>query len=79
MPEIKLKPQQQRIIDYITAFGGITSLQAYNDLGITTLPSRISELRRLGYSIDKKRITVRNRFKERCCVVFYSFAEESNQ
>ncbi len=75
MSEIKLKPQQQRIIDYITAFGGITTLQAYNDLGVTCLPSRIFELKRLGYKIDKRYLTVRNRFKEKCRVAFYSFAE----
>ena len=79
MPEIKLRPQQQRIIDYMTVFGGITTLQAYNDLGITSLPKRICELKRLGYKIDKKYITVRNRFKEKCVVVHYSFAEESKE
>ena len=75
MSEIKLKPQQQRVIDYILAFGGITTLQAYNDLGLTSLSARICELKRLGYKIDKKYLTVRNRFKEKCRVAFYSFAE----
>ena len=75
MADKTLTAQQRRIIDYINSFGGITTLQAYNDLGITSLPKRMSELKRMGYKIDKKFIPVRNRFGERVSVVFYSFAE----
>lgn len=79
MNETKLTRQQQRIIEYINTFGSITSLQAYNDLGIVQLPTRIWELKRLGYKIAKKHITVRNRFKEKSSIVSYSFVKESEQ
>lgn len=76
MIEKKLSPQQRRVIDYMTRFGGITTLQAYNDLGITSLPQRISELIHLGYKITKRRLTVRNRFKEKTTVILYSLEED---
>lgn len=58
--------QNQRVIDYMTQFGGITQIQALSDLGVMRLASRISDLRSKGYDIKKEMITVRNRFEEEC-------------
>ena len=79
MPEIKLSPREQRVVDYINQNGSITSFQAYNDLGITRLSAAIYDLKHYGYKIDKKYITVRNRFNEKCCVAQYRFIKESEQ
>jgi len=46
------KNQRQKIIDYIKKYGSITSYQAYLDLGITQLATRISELKEQGYSFN---------------------------
>lgn len=64
--------QNQRVIDYMTQYGGITQIQALSDLGVMRLASRISDLRSKGYDIKKGMITVRNRFEEECHVARYS-------
>ena len=38
------KNQRTRIIEYIRRFGSITTWEAYADLGVACLPTRISEL-----------------------------------
>jgi hypothetical protein len=43
--------QKERIIGYIREFGSITSLEAYNDLGITQLRSKIGPIKKRGLSI----------------------------
>ena len=43
-------------------FGSITTIEAFSDLGITKLTTRISELRRDGYVIASKRIDKKNRY-----------------
>ena len=67
------KPTQtKRILDYLDEFGSITQLEAIRDLGIMRLASRISELRKQGFPIEDKMITVKNRFEEKCYVKQYS-------
>lgn len=56
--------QRQRIIDYIRQFGSITSKDAYNDLEITQLATRIKELKELGYEFETKWESSKNRFGE---------------
>ena len=64
--------QQQRIFEYMKAHGGITTLDAMYDLGVTRLSGRIFDLRKSGVEIDSERITVKNRYGEDCSVVRYS-------
>ena len=42
--------QKELILKYITDFGSITSYQAYADLGITQLATRVKELKTAGYA-----------------------------
>lgn len=58
----KAPTQRDMVLDYINRFGYITSWDAYKDLGITQLATRIFELEEIGYSFDKKTITGKNRF-----------------
>lgn len=55
------KNQREKVIDYIKKYGSITSYQAYLDLGITQLATRISELKEQGYSFTDEWITKKNR------------------
>ena len=71
--------QQDRILDYIKEFGSITSLDAYRDLGITKLTTRISEMRRDGIKINGKSETTKNRFGEKCHFYRYTLAKEDEQ
>jgi hypothetical protein len=67
MAKVDHKPtQNERIIDYIERFGSITQLEALRDLGVMRLASRISDLKKQGYQIASKPITVYNRFGEKC-------------
>lgn len=57
--------QAQRILKYIDEKGSITPFEAFAELGITKLATRISELRRDGEKIEKRYVTGTNRFGEK--------------
>ena len=54
--------QRDMIIKYIKDFGSISSWDAYKDLGITQLGTRIFELKQKGYIFSKERIKTKNRY-----------------
>lgn len=56
--------QQERILIYMEACGSITPLEAFAELGVTKLATRVSELRREGIPIVKSSETRKNRFGE---------------
>ena len=59
-----MKGSKVRIIKYMQKHKGITSQDAFRDLGITRLSARIKELRELGYNISTIMIDGRNRYNE---------------
>ena len=54
--------QKELILQYIADFGYITSYQAYADLGITQLATRIKELKAQGYEFKTENIKAKNRY-----------------
>lgn len=46
--------QKQRVLDYMTEFGSITSLEAFRDLGVTRLSAVVFDLKAEGHDIDTK-------------------------
>lgn len=64
--------QCERIIDYIEQFGSITPYEAFRDLGITKLATRIGELIKNGAQIKKEYVQSTNRFGERVYFMRYS-------
>lgn len=54
--------QKDLILKYIKDFGSISSWDAYKDLGITQLGTRIFELKQKGYVFTKERIKTKNRY-----------------
>ena len=64
--------QCEKVIDYMKRNGSITSAQAYQDLGIMRLASRISDIERSGVAIDRETETGKNRFGERTHFTRYS-------
>lgn len=48
------KTQRYKIVNYILAFGSITSWEAYRDLGVTQFATRIKELKEKGYLFETK-------------------------
>ena len=67
--------QRDAIIEYITEFGSITPMQAFADLGITKLATRISEMRRDGMRFKIEMISTKNRYGKAVNFAKYSFAE----
>lgn len=67
--------QRQRIINYIYEFGSITSLDAYKDLGITQLATRIKELKEQGYEFETKWESSKNRYGEKIDYKRYYLAD----
>ena len=76
MSKVESKPtQNERSLNYIEEFGSITQLDAFRDLGVMRLASRISDLRSKGYNIVSKTEAVKNRYGESCHIKRYSFGE----
>ena len=68
--------QREAIIEYITEFGSITPMQAFSDLGITKLATRISEMRKDGIYFKIEMEKGKNRYGKPVYYAKYSFAEE---
>ena len=60
-----MRGSKNRIIEYMKKHRGITSQDAFRDLGITRLSARIKELRDMGYDITTIMIDGKNRYGER--------------
>ena len=56
--------QCEKIIEYMDRFGSITTMEAFSELGITRLASRIHELKANGYSITSEPCSRKNRYGE---------------
>lgn len=67
--------QCERIIDYMTQFGSISSFEAFTDLGIVRLASRIHDLKGQGYNIVSEMKTSKNKFGETVFFKVYRLAE----
>ena len=73
------KPSQnERVLQYIREYGGITQFSASHELGISRLASRICDLRKRGYPIIGKTVRVKNRWGEECRVKRYSLEESKS-
>lgn len=57
--------QNEMVLDYMEQNGSITSMQAFESLGITRLSGRIYELREKGHIIENIRRETTNRYGKR--------------
>ena len=64
--------QYERIIDYIYQFGSISPMEAFADLGITKLSTRISEMRADGLDFHQEWEVRKNRYGEKVRYMRYS-------
>lgn len=67
--------QCEKIIRYMKDFGSITTMQAFDDLGITRLSARIYDLKALGHKIKTETVKRRNRYGEKKVYFKYSLEE----
>lgn len=68
--------QCERVMNYIREFGSITPLEAFRDLGITKLATRVSELKKEGFIFKQEYMKCKNRFGEDVHYMKYSFPKE---
>ena len=64
--------QSERIIAYIEKYGSITPYEAFADLGITKLATRISEMTARGIEFDREMETSKNRYGQEVHYMRYS-------
>lgn len=69
--------QNDKVLMYLQQFGSINPLQALSDLGIMRLASRISDLKSMGYGIEKRMVTGKNRYGESVSYAEYSLKDEA--
>ena len=65
--------QRQMILQYIKDFGSITSYQAYIELGVTQLATRIKELKEQGYVFSCEWISKKNRYGKNVAFKKYKY------
>ena len=71
--------QQETILDYIYRFGSITPMQAFADLGITKLATRVSEMKKDGITLKHESIKCKTRLGRTTHYTRYSFEEGVKQ
>ena len=56
--------QCERVLKYMDDFGSISTAQAFLDIGVARLASRIHDLRRRGVQIASETVYTQNRYGE---------------
>ena len=64
--------QTEKVIEYMRDFGSITTFQAFNDLGITRLASRICDIEKSGVKVERQTEIATNRYGEKVHYTKYS-------
>ena len=67
--------QYRDILRYLEEFGSITTMEAFSQLGITKLSTRISEMISRGFVFKKEIITDRNRYGRNIHYMRYSLVK----
>ena len=68
--------QKEQILDYLKRFKTITPMEAFADLGITKLATRVSEMRREGVEFNIEIINSKNRYGKPTRYAKYSLKEK---
>lgn len=67
--------QKEQILDYLNRFKTITPMEAFADLGITKLATRVSEMRKEGIEFNIETEKRKNRFGKPTWYAKYSLKE----
>lgn len=73
---MKKLSQHDLIMDYLMQFGSITPFEAFTDLGITKLATRVSEMKRIGIRFKTEKVESKNRFGKTVKFAKYSLDRE---
>ncbi len=64
--------QNDRVIEFFQGGGSLTTLNAWQELGISRLAARVYDLRCMGHKITSTQVPVYNQFDEKCMVAEYT-------
>lgn len=64
MAETRTVTQCERILHYINENGSITQLEALREFGCMRLASRMCDIKKMGYAVEKKMAVAKNRYGE---------------
>lgn len=67
--------QNEAVLRYMKEYGAITQMEAAQELGCWRLASRICDLKRDGYDIQKDTVRRRNRYGDPVSFARYSLRE----
>lgn len=67
--------QTERVLDYMKSNGSISTWQAFEELGITRLASRINDIEKSGIVIDRQTVLQTNRYGDKIHYTKYSIKE----
>lgn len=68
--------QNEKILRHLKDNGTIEPMTALREYGIMRLASRISDLKRLGYCIEKRMVRAQNRYGESVSYAEYRLLED---
>ena len=68
--------QTQAVLDRLSSGRGITSMEAFNELGVTRLSAIIFSLRKKGYRIESETVESTNRYGEVVRFSRYSMVDD---
>lgn len=71
--------QCERVLRHMEDFGSITSLEAMSEYGIMRLASRITDLKHLGFPVQRVMETSKNRYGEPVCYARYYLKENCDE
>ena len=71
------KSQNDKVLEYLQEHDGMTTLDAFQKLGISRLSARIKDLRTAGHVIFSESVEVENRFGDMCHVAQYRLIKEA--
>lgn len=64
--------QAEKVLDYMKSYGSISTWQAFEELGITRLASRINDIEKSGVPIRRETVYKENRYGDRIHFTKYS-------
>ena len=64
--------QTEKVMDYMQTHGSISTWEAFEELGITRLASRINDIEKSGVPIDRQTISKENRYGDKIHFTKYS-------
>lgn len=69
--------QSERVAQYLGEGGKLTTLNAWQELGISRLAARVYDLKCMGYKVKSTQVPVYNRFGEKCMVAEYELESDN--